>query len=289
MLIWQNKQIWFLLMIFLLSVLIGCFAAYAIQLGGIRAVLMLITIVTIAFGGLLGGSIIALLITLLCLFIFGTFSLIQAWDETILSANQFFQLELLPIIVWFLVSISIATISGQILTRFRNILKENQHLHERYDELVQIDVDSSFDNDTRFALIMEEEFKRVKRYGGDLTLLIIEFQYYGQFEQLYGERETRQTIKKIANQIRSNIRISDRKFRITPNHFAILLTETPLEHGMIVIKKINDSIHNILLSDEKRQVTLTFKYGLAGIDQQIDSWTEFVDHAKNDISTFSIH
>lgn len=286
MLSWQNRQLWFTVSVFILSILIGGFGAYTyINNSEIRSLLMIGTIGTITFAGLSGGTIPALFITLICLFLFGTYSLIQAWNESIISANQFFQNELLPIIIWFVIAVSVAMIAGQSINRLMNIVKENNHWRGRYDELVQIDLDTSFDNDKRFALVIEEEFKRTKRYGGDLSLLLIEFQYYEQFIELYGEKEARQVVKQMANQIRETVRISDRKFRLSSSCFAVILTSTPLDDTIVVLEKVNALITDVVLSDKKHQISLTFHYGMAGFEQKFDSWTEFVAHAENDLSS----
>lgn len=266
--------------------MIGGFSAYAwMTVGEIQSLLMIGMIVLIALAGLLGGIIPALFNTIVCLFFFGTYSLINTRNESLASLNEIFYDDLLPILVWFIIAVLIATISGQSTNKLMKIVKENKYWRERYDELVQIDLDTGFDNDKRFSIVVMEEYKRTERYGGNLSLLMVEMQYHEQFIELYGEKEFRFVAKKISDHIRSNVRISDRKFRLKPNRFAIILTETPVENIMVVVKKINSLITEMELSDKKTKVTLTIHYGMAGFEQKFNSWTEFVAHAENDISS----
>src|SRR5699024_6550945 len=121
-----------------------------------------------------------------------------------------------------------------------------------------------------------------RSYGHTFAFLMFKMQNYEQFYQLYGADEERRLLHHISEEIYDHTRKSDQRFRVETDTFAILLTDTPVEHIEIVQKKVDDAIRTFRLKNNKL-VTLSFEYSVAGFDKTNDSYEEVYEAAKEQV------
>lgn len=240
-----------------------------------------ITIVILILGTIF-GTIVSLGGSLLIMFLLGSYLFWKVWTGNDMITFEF----LFMFFMWFVVFIVASIISGQLRVFFQGIILENKMMHEKFEELVSIDPDTGFDIEKRFLFELEEEFKRSQRYKQPLTILLIEIEYFDQFLSMYGESETRHVTKSIANGIRNVTRISDKKFRIANDIYAIMLTNTPEEHAIIVMDKIHSKICTHALANGKKQVTLTIAFGYSSYQEHLQDYMEMYYAAQKELSNY---
>ena len=97
------------------------------------------------------------------------------------------------------------------------------------EELVRIDDLTGFRNKKDFTLNMEEEIHRVNRYGGELSLLLINIESFESVNKLFGLDQGNQFLKYLSEFVVEVTRNVDKHYRISEDQFAIILPNTGLE------------------------------------------------------------
>lgn len=232
--------------------------------------------------GLVTGSVVSLGLSLFFIFVLGSYSF---W-ELFISDQEISRTFLIRLLFWFTIFITTSLLSGNLQGLIKDLISENKQMKSQFEELVSIDLNTGFDNRKRFFYELEEEFKRSQRYENLLSILLIQIDHLSEFRKLYGEKETNHILHKIAEQIRSTTRISDKKFRVDDNVLGVMLTHTPFANVDIVIEKIIPSMSTQLLSDNKREVTLTIKFGTAAFCKDQNDYMEMYDIAKTELENY---
>ncbi|UCZ53582.1 GGDEF domain-containing protein [Bacillus shivajii] len=245
-------------------------------------ILYFLTFLTLVVIGVLKGRIVSLGINLLIIFFIGSYKFWEAW---VLDPQD--SLERLTVtfgwLLLFLIGSAVSGMSHQIITF---IFKENEKLHQKYNDLVMVDLDTGLDNRKRFELILEKEFKRSARYHYDLNLLLIKTNHFDDFETLYGQKETRHFTLEISKKLNKNTRISDFRFRVQKDIFAILLTNTPREHVDVVIHKLEQQLTSHTLLNSKKEVTTSYSFGVSHYQKEMKGFRDMYENAKQDLETY---
>lgn len=234
----------------------------------------------IGLGGLLYGLLVSLGMSLIVLFLFGT---ILMW-RVFISAAQI--LNTWDILIWMMVFPTAAVITGIFHKWITGVLAENQEMKAKFDSLVTIDEPTGFEIHKRFLLHLEEEFKRAQRTGLPFSLLLIKIKYFDQFQALYGLKETNHLLGSISEILLHNLRITDRKFRISDDTFAIILTNTVEENTDIVIGKMERLLRYHQLERKKKEITLTIAFGVSNYNEELHDFTELIQSAEHDLEQY---
>ncbi|MEH6940240.1 GGDEF domain-containing protein [Bacillus sp. JJ722] len=157
-------------------------------------------------------------------------------------------------------------IAGRIHERILTLGKLNRRLQEENNQYVAVDVDTGFDNQHRMSLEVNMEMKRVDRYGGAFTLVLLQMDHFAEFRKLYGEKETSHLLLSLGEEMMEVMRLTDRKFRYEQDRFALLLSHTDSKSVEVIYDKLVKRIttHRLL---NKNYVTLSFRSGHIAYDQ----------------------
>lgn len=234
----------------------------------------------IAASGLIYGSLASLALSLVVLFLFGT---LLIWQEFVSATNE---MSLWEIVLWMVVFPAAALISGTFSKWMAGVLAENRELKEKFQSLVTVDEVTKFDNQNRFQLHLEEEFKRTQRTNSPFSLLLIKVKYLDKFEQLYGVKEKNHLLRSLSSILWDKLRITDRKFRIADDTFAVILTHTEEENTADVIRKVEGMLKHHQLSNQKRDITVTLAFGVAHYQAELLDFTEMIQHAQSDLEHY---
>src|SRR5699024_6042268 len=269
----------YLLVLFSIMILTMSFLTYLLKPHGQVGILFIVLILLVAIIGLTFGTVASLGLTLVLYFIIGS-----AFFFVTLPMDKMFPIEIptLYLFVWMVGVLFAALLSGVTSYRVQNVFQENRDLEVQIQTLIATDALTGFDNKERLMFELEAEFNRSKRYGHTFAFLMFKMQNYEQFYQLYGADEERRLLHHISEEIYDHTRKSDQRFRVETDTFAILLTDTPVEHIEIVQKKVDDAIRTFRLKNNKL-VTLSFEYGVAGFDKTNDSYEEVYEAAKEQV------
>lgn len=117
-----------------------------------------------------------------------------------------------------------------------------------------------------------------KRNNHQSSLLILDLDHFKKINDTYGHSVGDDILKKVADLIRSSIRITDKFYRYGGEEFVIVADSTDLEAASVLAESIRSRVeHSRIFSKEK----ITISLGIASINQadSAESWLNLADEA----------
>ncbi|MGK7947167.1 MAG: diguanylate cyclase [Microcystaceae cyanobacterium] len=151
----------------------------------------------------------------------------------------------------------------------QHLLMLNQQLEQRVADRTQMlhqmatcDDLTGIDNRKEFYRQANAEFQRFKRYKHPFTLAILDIDKFKAINDTYGHLAGDKVLQEFAQGIAVLIRENDIWGRIGGEEFALLLPNTVLSDGVILLEKIRQHIQylEIVLSDD-RVISVTVSIG----------------------------
>ncbi|MFZ2959003.1 MAG: diguanylate cyclase [Candidatus Ozemobacteraceae bacterium] len=98
-----------------------------------------------------------------------------------------------------------------------------------------------------FQIQIEQEFKRAKRYGHNLALLMTDIDHFKIFNDSYGHQQGDIVLREVAAAVRKSLREIDIPARYGGEEFSIVLPETNLDGALIVAERIRRNVELMLV------------------------------------------
>lgn len=117
-----------------------------------------------------------------------------------------------------------------------------------------------------FNLVYEREIKRAKRNNSNITFMMLDIDYFKQYNDTYGHIEGDFALKSVAKVFKDLLkRPSDFVFRLGGEEFGILLTEVNEENSAIIARNICDALKAREIKHEGSKINefLTVSIGVA--------------------------
>lgn len=122
--------------------------------------------------------------------------------------------------------------------------------HLRTQRMAMVDGLTNLFNHRFFLTQLRTEFQRSLRYGGVMTLLMIDVDGFKNYNDSYGHQAGNRVLTWVASQIRRTVRDIDVVARYGGEEFALILPEVRAEQGLIVAEKIRKVISSTeIISD----------------------------------------
>ncbi len=138
----------------------------------------------------------------------------------------------------------------------------NVKLFERIQLQATTDGLTGLINHKRFYEILEMELWRSRRYGGHISLIMVDIDNLKPINDAYGHRAGDKVIKKISSKIRECIRQIDTAARYGGDEFAVILPNTSLNAALIVAERMVDVVSNSPVTWKKEQIAISISVGL---------------------------
>ena len=119
---------------------------------------------------------------------------------------------------------------------------------------------------------LDEELKRIKRNHEDLSILLIDLDYFKNINNNYGQDVGDRVLQAVARIIESCLRETDTGARSGGGEFAIILPETPASGAYWVGERIRSSVakETFALGDENHLFGCTVSVGIASAHRDVD-------------------
>ncbi|MFC1510179.1 diguanylate cyclase [Candidatus Omnitrophota bacterium] len=140
-------------------------------------------------------------------------------------------------------------------------------------------------NRTFFETYVNKTIHEAHRYKNALSLLIIDIDFFKDFNDTYGHQTGDIVLKKISNILKNSVRKSDVAARYGGDEFVMLLTETNIEGAGVFAERLRKSVENadiIVQVDNKKEILkATLSIGITELTDQINvgQLMELVDKA----------
>ncbi|MEA3297836.1 MAG: sensor domain-containing diguanylate cyclase [candidate division Zixibacteria bacterium] len=129
-----------------------------------------------------------------------------------------------------------------VVARSAALALENAELHKRTEELTVIDELTETYNYRYFVKKLEEEKRRAIRYNLPLSLVMVDIDWFKQFNDTYGHETGNVVLRSLSATIKQCIRDVDIFTRYGGEEFAVILPQTPLVEASSIGERIRAQV-----------------------------------------------
>jgi len=151
----------------------------------------------------------------------------------------------------------------QSLLRIKALHDELRSANERLGELSRIDPGTGLHNRRYFFDRLEEEFARVERREGPLSLIMMDIDNFKQANDLHGHLFGDHLLKQLAGIIEDVSRRIDIVARYGGEEFAFILPGTSLEAAASLAERVRRTVAATVFKRDKAEMSVTVSLGVA--------------------------
>jgi diguanylate cyclase (GGDEF)-like protein len=138
----------------------------------------------------------------------------------------------------------------------------NIKLFEKIQRQATTDGLTGLANHKTFYETLEKELWRTRRYGGQISLIMIDIDSLKKINDAYGHHAGDKVISEISKKIRACIRQIDTAARYGGDEFAVILPNTSLADAVVAAERMVDSVSESPITWKKEQIALSISVGV---------------------------
>jgi diguanylate cyclase (GGDEF)-like protein len=142
----------------------------------------------------------------------------------------------------------------------------NIKLFEKIQRQATTDGLTGLINHKTFYEILEKELLRSRRYGGQISLIMVDVDNLKKINDTYGHRAGDKVIREIGRKIKECIRQIDTAARYGGDEFAVILPNTSLGDATIVAQRMVNAVASSPATWKKELISLSISVGLGQYD-----------------------
>ncbi|MCA9244987.1 MAG: diguanylate cyclase [Phycisphaerales bacterium] len=168
---------------------------------------------------------------------------------------------------------------NELRARIRNGLRFHR-LQERLQRVALTDGLTDLWNHHQFRELLDKEYQRVRRYGGALSLLMVDLDHFKSINDTYGHEVGNQVLRQTARQLLRAVRDTDYVARYGGEEFAIICPETSLDDAAFLGERIRLAIHKNVRVETCADLAVFTSVGAASAsDPRVGSVGNLIDLA----------
>ncbi|MHC4396354.1 MAG: sensor domain-containing diguanylate cyclase [Planctomycetota bacterium] len=144
----------------------------------------------------------------------------------------------------------------------------NIKLFEKIQRQATTDGLTGLANHKTFYEVLEKELWRARRYGGQISLILVDVDNLKKINDTYGHRTGDKVICQIGRKIKECIRQIDTAARYGGDEFGAILPNTPLSDAVVVAERMVEMVANSPVTWKKELIKLSISVGLGQYDAE---------------------
>lgn len=156
----------------------------------------------------------------------------------------------------------------------RNVLNYQKAL-----QLSLIDPLTLVGNRASFASNLLRELQIAERHEHDLSLIMLDIDFFKNINDCYGHLRGDQVLKSVAECIQAACRSTDATFRYGGEEFAIILSKTPIAGAKVFADRLCELLQGLHFHHEGKDFTITVSIGVSTHNGGKDSIHGIIDRA----------
>jgi diguanylate cyclase (GGDEF)-like protein/putative nucleotidyltransferase with HDIG domain len=137
---------------------------------------------------------------------------------------------------------------------------ENSRLYAKAEQRARVDELTGLFNRRHFDERLDEEIDRHSRYGGMLSLIFLDLDFFKAYNDKHGHLAGDKVLARIGQLIEKSIRNIDIAFRYGGDEFAVLLPQSGVDDAFVVAERVRAKIASEM---RKKKFRITTSIGLA--------------------------
>lgn len=142
----------------------------------------------------------------------------------------------------------------------------NVKLFEKTQRQATTDGLTGLVNHKTFYEMLEKELWRSRRYGGRISLVMIDVDNLKKINDTYGHRTGDKALRQISTKIKQCIRQIDTAARYGGDEFAVILPNTALADALVVAERMVEAVGSSTVHHDSEEIPLSISVGLGQYD-----------------------
>ncbi|MBR5555168.1 GGDEF domain-containing protein [bacterium] len=160
-----------------------------------------------------------------------------------------------------------------------DVIKKINFMYSHTKHLSVTDPLTGLYNRRHFDNMIEREFLRAQRYSNDLSIALIDVDFFKKVNDTHGHLCGDYVLKEVAYLTLQTFRKTDMVFRYGGEEILVILTETPLEKAVIPLERLRKSIENYPFNYDGKDIKITVSIGVESLCEETHNFEELIDHA----------
>ena len=162
----------------------------------------------------------------------------------------------------------------------KNMLAERQRM-------AMTDVLTGAPNRRYFLRHLDRELQRVRRFGGEVSLLVLDIDHFKQVNDRYGHAVGDSVLAELVQRIQKNLpRESDWYARLGGEEFAVVLPQTDITGAGTIAEKLRTAIAATPMSASGNPLPITVSIGVSGLEALADRKGATVENLLTDADRY---
>lgn len=212
------------------------------QISQLQDFIMLFSTMFLSFVGVFFGLIPSLIVSILAVFLYGTFKTLNLLINNIEITTYDY--------IWFFVMPIISYTSGRIGDVILTLLDEHEMLKELSFDVVDRDEITKFKNLKTFNEEAQQEMELSRRHKHTMSFMLVKIKYLKEFKNIHGQRHFEELIKQVSIKIIDLLRISDKRYMVEEGEFVLMLFNTPYEGADVIKNRLKQKLEEISLGED---------------------------------------
>jgi diguanylate cyclase (GGDEF)-like protein len=158
-------------------------------------------------------------------------------------------------------------------------LRDFEHACNELQHLALTDPLTGLSNRRAFFENLDREFCRIQRFGGNLSVAVLDIDHFKSINDTYGHDAGDQVLLCFARILLSEFRVFDTVGRIGGEEFALLFPQTQLADAALACDRILETVEQTVMTTDAGEIRLTFSAGLTEIRDSDKSGQDMLKRA----------